>query len=176
VWVGDAGRKLVDHYSRAGQLLGSLGKRDDARKIPGLTTPSPHLDVAVAAGGAVVVTNPGRCAVETYDTGGGLKASWGRASNDLDGFCGCCNPTDLAILPDGKIVTSEKGLPRVKVYLPDGTLESLIAQPPDIAQAAAGIDLAVGADGRVWVLDPAARVVKVFARKESPGTGVTSHK
>ena len=165
IWVGDAGRKLVDHYSRAGQLLGSLGKRDDARKIPGLSTPSPHLDVAIGPRGEIVVTNPGRRAVETYDAAGGLKASWGRASNDLDGFCGCCNPTDLAILPDGKIVTSEKGLPRVKVYLPDGTLESLVAQPPDITPVAAGIDLAVGADGRVWVLDPAGRVVKVFVRK-----------
>ncbi len=164
VWVADAGRRLVDHYDRTGRFVGSIGKRDDARKIPGLLTPSPHLDVAIASGGLIVVTNPGRHVVETYTAQGELKGSWGRASNDLDGFCGCCNPTDIAVLPDGKIATSEKGLPRVKVYTPAGALESLVAEPPGISSAAVGIDLAADAKGRLWVLDPVAKVVKVYGR------------
>ena len=31
-------------------------------------------------------------------------------------FFGCCNPAQLAVLPDGRFVTAEKGIPRVKIY------------------------------------------------------------
>ena len=84
---------------------------------------------------------------------------------NIEGFCGCCNPTNIALLADGKIVTSEKGLPRVKVYRPDGTLESVIAGPEAFASRVVGLDLAVDAAERVMVLDPAAKTVRSFERR-----------
>jgi len=162
VYVADAGQRVVLRYDTQGNLLGRIGQKDPTRHIPGLVLPSPHLDVAMGADGRLRVTNPGRRRVEVYDRDGNLKGAWGRAGQDTAGFCGCCNPTDLALLPDGRTVTSEKGLPRVKVYDTAGALDAVVAGPDAFASAAAGMDLAVAADGRVLVLDPPARVIRVF--------------
>jgi len=41
-------------------------------------------------------------------------------------FVGCCNPINVATTPDGKVVTSEKMVARVKVFEPDGRLLAVI--------------------------------------------------
>lgn len=165
-WVADAGNRVVLRYDEAGQVRGRIGEKDEAKRVPGLVVPSPHLDVVAAPDGLIWANNPGRRAVETYTTKGDLISSWGHSSLDIEGFCGCCNPTDIALLPDGKVVTSEKGLPRVKVYWPDGALESVVAGPETFAPRVVGLDLAVDAAGRVMVLDPAAKTVRFFQRRE----------
>jgi len=166
VWVANAGDRVVLRYSRSGQLLGRLGERDDSRGIPGLVVPSWHLDVALGPDELLMVNNPGRLALETYTVDGEMKSSWRKASMEIDGFCGCCNPTDIAVLPDGRVVTAEKGIPRVKILGRDGTLSCVVAAPDDLSPAASGLDLAIDADGRVLVLDPQARRVRVFVRKQ----------
>ncbi|MFQ6130771.1 MAG: hypothetical protein ACE5R4_01930 [Armatimonadota bacterium] len=175
VWVADAGNRVVLHYDTSGRLLGQIGEKDDSRGIPGLLLPGPHLDVVVAPDGRLLVNNGGRWTIETYTAEGELESSWGRGSAAIDGFCGCCNPTDIALLPDGRVVTSEKGLPRVKVYSSDGTLECVVAAPADFSVSKAvlgecatrGLDVAVDREGRVLVLDPSARAVRIFARKDA---------
>lgn len=176
VWVADAGARVVWRYSRSGKLLGQIGKRDDSRGVPGLLVPSPHLDVAVPTSddpSLVWVSNPGRHRLEAYTPSGTLKRTWGKYAETMEGFTGCCNPTDFALLPDGRFVTSEKGVPRVKIYRSDGTLEALVAPPEVFSQKApghactsVGLDLAVDRRGRIWVLDPMARAVRVFASKQ----------
>lgn len=166
VWVADAGGRVVLRYDKAGQVRGRIGEKDEAKGVPGIVVPSPHLNVLVGPDGLIWVNNPGRRAVETYTVEGDLISSWGHSSLDLEGFCGCCNPTDIALLPDGKIVTSEKGLPRVKVHWPDGTLESVVAGPEAFAPRVVGLELVVDAAGRVMVLDPATKTVRIFERRE----------
>jgi len=166
VWVADAGGRVVRRYDKSGQVGGQIGKKNEARHIPGLIVPSPHLNVLVGPDGLIWVNNPGRHAVEAYTVEGDLISSWGHSSLDIEGFCGCCNPTNIALLPDEKVVTSEKGLPRVKVYWPDGTLESVVAGPEAFASRVVGLDLAVDAAGRVMVLDPAAKTVRIFERRK----------
>jgi hypothetical protein len=163
IYVGDAGQRVVLRYDVSGNVVGYIGQKDPARKIPGLVMPSPHLDVVVGPDGLLRVTNPGRRSVEVYDALGNLKASWGASGLDVTGFSGCCNPTDLALLADGLVVTAEKGIPRVKVYSGAGAFESVVAPPDALSATAAGMDLAVDAQGRVLVLDPPARVIRVFA-------------
>jgi hypothetical protein len=85
---------------------------------------------------------------------------------EIDGFCGCCNPTDIAVLPDGRVVTAEKGIPRVKILDRDGTLSCVVATPDDLSAAASGLDLAIDTGGRVLVLDRQARLLRVFAEKQ----------
>jgi len=165
VWVGDAGDRLVVRYSLAGKVLGSFGKRDSATGYPGLIVPSPHLDVAVTSAGNLLVTNPGTHRVETHAPDGKMISAWGRESPDIDGFCGCCNPTDVALFPDGSVVTSEKGLPRVKLYSPKGKFVGVVASADTFNENTNAIDLAVR-DGRVYALDKFNKVIRVYMSKQ----------
>ena len=164
VFAADAGNRVVLRYGPDGQIVGRIGAKDPDRNIPGLQVPSPHLDVAIGADGLLRVTNPGRREVEAYTFDGDLELSWGTSSVGIEGFCGCCNPTDIAVLPDGGIVTSEKGLPRVKVYDATGKLLAVVAPPEAFDEGAEGLDLATDAGGRIYVLDPRAAAVRVYEK------------
>ncbi len=169
VWVADAGNRAVVRYNLAGEVVTTLTGRDGSADSVGFIVPSPHFDVAMTAGGMLIVTNPGRRRVELRAGDGKLQSFWGEASQTIEGCCGGCNPTDIALLPDGRVVTSEKGLPRVKIYSAEGSLECVGAAPDDFSARARGLDLAVAEDGRIMVLDPPARAVRIFAPKGQSG-------
>ena len=67
----------------------------------------------MASDGLLRVVNPGRHRIEAYTFDGDLEFSWGKVSVGIEGFCGCCNPVNFAILSDGSFITCEKGLTRV---------------------------------------------------------------
>ena len=178
VYAADAGSRVLVRYDRSGKLAGRIGEKNPARHIPGFVIPSPYFDVEVHRDGLLRVTNPGRHRVEAYTVEGDLELSWGRASAAIDGFCGCCNPVNLAVLPAGGIVTCEKGLPRVKVYSVDGRFESVVAGTeafPENARAGAskdvsdgvanGLDAAVDARGRVYILDMMTAEIRIMTAK-----------
>lgn len=180
VLVADAGGRVVHRFDPAGKRLGDLARRDPAQDREGLVVPSPHLDVALTADGLVRVVNPGKHRVEAYTLDGHREAFWGASGEAVDRFCGCCNPVALAVLPDGRFVTAEKGIPRVKVYSREGKFECVVAGaevfapgPGRLDETRAdyqpeALDVAVDARGRVLVLDPAAKKVRFFEAK-SPG-------
>ncbi|MCP4903262.1 MAG: hypothetical protein GY906_40390 [bacterium] len=167
VLVADAGTKLVHRYDRQGQEIGVIGKKDEDRGISGFIVPSPFFDLAVGSDGFAWVVNPGRQSIENYAPDGSLRSSWGEAGMDIEGFCGCCNPTHLSVLPDGSFVTAEKGLPRVKVYAPTGKLKAVVAGPDQFTEGVVGLDLAVDEMGRILVLDPAQKAIRVFQEKSA---------
>lgn len=165
IWAGDAGNRVIVKYDPAGQVIALVGKKDPAKNAPGIVVPSPHLDVAASDDGGVWVANPGRHEIELYAADGTRTRSWGKTSFAIDGFCGCCNPTDFALLPDGRFVTAEKGLPRVKTFLADGEFEGVVAGPESFKPEVVGMDLATDPQGRIFVLDPATGSVRVYASK-----------
>ena len=81
--------------------------------------------------GLLYIANPGKHRVEVFTQDGIYQPelSWGEPSGRLDGFAGCCNPIDLAVLDDGRILTVEKAIPRVKIYRTDGELDTVVAGP-----------------------------------------------
>ena len=177
VYAADSGNRVVLRYDRSGRLVGRLGEKDPTRNIPGLVLPSPYLDVKLTAEGLVCVNNPGRHRVELYSPAGDLQHAWGRPSIAIDGFCGCCNPVAVAPLPDGRVVTCEKGLPRVKVSTAQGELDGVVAGPesfPENARIGAGetlsdgtkssLDAVVDPRGSVWVLDTVTGDLREFTR------------
>lgn len=185
VFVADAGNRVVYRCDSDGRVNLRLGEKNADRQVPGLVLPSPFLDVEPGADGLLRVNNPGRHKVEIYTRDGDLEQSWGRPGVAIDAFCGCCNPIALAMLPEGAgWVTAEKGLPRVKVYTPDGRFESVVAGPEQFAAVASedrearttadtvsdGLDVAVDAGGRVWVLDLVGGTVQVFRKRDKEGT------
>lgn len=169
VWVADAGDRAVIRCTPDGNATGVFGVKDPSKNVDGLILPSPYLEAVPAAGGSVWVSNPGRYRIELYSPDGRMKRAWGKGAFGIEGFSGCCNPTNFAIMPDGRFVTSEKGLPRVKVYRANGTFECVVAGREAFAPESAGLDLAVDARGRIFVLDPVSRSVRVFSRKGKAG-------
>jgi hypothetical protein len=175
LFAADAGRRVVWRFDRVGKLLGRIGEKNKERNIPSFIVPSPFFDVELHRDGLLRVTNPGRHRVEAYTFDGDLELTWGKPSFAIDGFSGCCNPINLALLPDGRIVTCEKGLPRVKVYSVTGVLESVVAGPESFAENAktcdpsdcttGGLDAAVDSQGRIYVLDLVTNEIRVMARK-----------
>jgi hypothetical protein len=178
IFAADAGSRVVLRYDKSGKLAGRIGEKNKERNVPGLILPSPYLDVKLARDGLLRLNNTGRHRVEAYTPGGDLEFSWGKPSNAIDGFCGCCNPVGLALLPDGRYVTCEKGLPRVKVYSPEGTFESVVAGPESFVENAkatfvkgtedcrlGGLDAAVDSQQRIYILDLVANDVRVMKHK-----------
>jgi sugar lactone lactonase YvrE len=178
VFAADSGSRVVFRYDRAGKVLGKVGEKNPERNYRGLIVPSPYLDVKAGRDGLLRVNNPGFHRVEIFTREGELEQSWGKASASIDGFCGCCNPIGLTLLPDGRVITCEKGLPRVKVYTAEGTLDGVVAGPEsfranakpgqlsDLADGTlGGLDAAVDSKGSVYVLDLVASEVHVMRPK-----------
>jgi hypothetical protein len=180
VFVADAGNRLVVHYDTAGKLLNYIGEKDKNRNIPGFHIPSPYFDVAVGSDGLLRVANTGRMRIEAYTFDGDLEFSWGKASVKLEDFTPCCNPVNFAILDDDSFVTCEKGLTRVKIYNADGAFAGVVAGPEQLVESGTcricyfpaqcqkgGFDVAVDAEGRIFVLDTVKNIVRIFSRKKA---------
>lgn len=175
VFVADAGNRIVWRYDRSGKLMRRIGEKDEQRKIPGFVVPSPFFDVELGADGLLRVANPGRRTIETYTIEGDLELSWGKPGAAIDAFCGCCNPGNIELLPDGRVMTFEKGLPRVKIFSATGEFDCVVAGPtsfsnpnksPEAVESGyGGLDGAIDQAGRVYVLDLVSLDIQVFAPK-----------
>ena len=165
VFVADAGGRCIRRFDTTGDFISEIGKRGPEDKDVGLVVPSPFLDCAVDQEGVLYVNNPGRLRVDRYDMNGKLLGSLGRAGMKPELFCGCCNPTNIAPMSDGRVATSEKGIPRVKVYDAQGKMLAYIRSEA-FAKNAAGMDLAVDTKGRIYVVDPMTCKIHIFALRE----------
>lgn len=179
VFVADAGNRIVIRYDKKGNIINRIGKKDPDRNIPGFVIPSPYFDLALAKDGLLRVVNPGKHRIEAYTPDGDLEFSWGFPSSKIEGFCGCCNPVNFAILPDENFVTCEKGLTRIKIYDPDGAFIGVVAGPEQLAKSqvakpcilpsqcrSGGFDIAVDNKGKVFVLDTLKNIVRIFEKNE----------
>lgn len=169
VFVADAGNRVISRFDKDGKLLNKFGTKDEKNDIPGLEVPSPYLDLAVNDEGHIWVVNPGKLGLERYQPDGSIVTSWYKPSVlKLEGFPGCCNPTHIAFTSKGELVTTEKGLVRVKMYdVTSGEFDGLVAGSALFPREQSVRDLAVDSRDRILVLDPQRSAVRVFARKES---------
>ena len=165
VFVSDAGEKVVYHYDHTGKLINRIGQKDPQNNIPGFVVPSPYFDIGINSSGQLWIVDPGRHTFMNFSYEGKVISTWGKVSMGVDGFCGCCNPSNFAFLADGSFITSEKGIERIKVYMPDGTYKYLVATPDSFEEGTRGIDLAVDSQDRILVLDPAKKKVRFFVKK-----------
>lgn len=165
VFVADAGNHIVWKFDKSGDRRRRIGDKNEAKDIPGFVIPSPFFDVAIDPDGFLWVANTGRHSLENYTEQGDLRSSWGEFSMEIEGFCGCCNPSHFIILEDGSFVTSEKGIARVKVHNRLGNLVSVIAGPDQFLERTVGLDLATDSSQRIFVLDPSKKAVRIFEKK-----------
>lgn len=174
VFVADAGNRIVRHYDITGKLVNRIGGKNPDKNIPGFVIPSPYFDLAVAPDGLLRVVNPGKHRIEAYTFDGDLEVSWGKTGAGLDGFCGCCNPINFALLPGGGFVTCEKGLTRVKIFDAQGNFVGAVAGPEQLTDGkwcicetpsqcqVGGFDVAVDGGGRIYVLDTLKNIIRIF--------------
>jgi len=178
VFVADAGNRIVLRYDINGNLINRIGGEDEDRNVPGFVIPSPYFDLVMRRDELLRVVNPGLHRIEAYTFDGDLEFSWGKYSTSIEGFCGCCNPINIAVLGDDSFVTCEKGLARIKIYGPEGAFVGVVAGPEQFGVTAhvcttpeqcqsGGYDVAVDAQDRIFILDTIKNVVKIFSRKKA---------
>jgi len=166
IYVADADARVVYQYNTNGQFLAHLGKGNAEKGIPDIIIRSTYFDVSIGRDDEIWMANPGHFSLQAFDAKGDFLSSWGKQSNEIDGFCGCCNPTNFAVLANGNFVTSEKSIPRVKIYSPDGKFMSVVAPPDKFDKGTKGLDLAVDSKNSIYILDPVRKQIRIFEKKQ----------
>jgi hypothetical protein len=160
ILVADASARIIRRFDAAGRQRNLIG---DQGKTKTFMLPNGRLDVNVDAAGVVRATDTGRHQVTAWTLDGAPLGKFGKfGMQDPADFVGCCNPINVATTPDGKVVTSEKMVARVKVFEPDGRLLAVIGTEhfdPMCTQ----IHLAVDSKGRILAADPVRRRIQVFS-------------
>jgi sugar lactone lactonase YvrE len=159
ILIADATARHIRRFNLEGRQIGELGIKSQ----PGFMLPNRSFDIAVDAQGVIWATDPGRHRVSSWNSDGVRIGHFGKfGQQNVADFVGCCNPVNLAIAPDGKIITGEKVKARVKVFGSDGKLLALIG-PEHFDQKAAHLYLAVDSKGRIIIADPVRLDVKIFS-------------
>lgn len=182
LFAADAGNREILRCDVEGRVLSRFGRNRGEDGNPGFAIPSAYFDMTAGADGLLWVTNTGRHRIEAYTPEGRFELGWGETGMAIENFCGCCNPVHCARLPDGRFITSEKGLNRIKLYDARGKFAGVVAgvehlvKDLELARRACancrigfGFDVACDAAGRVYALDPAARDIRIFAPRSAPG-------
>ncbi len=161
--VADAGKRKVYIYKeleKKAEFEGVSGTRN----LHGFIIPSAKFDIAVNNKDELWVVNPGMHSLQQYDEKGNLLNEWSKSSLNVEGFCGCCNPAHFTFLPDGRFVTSEKGMPRIKIYDEKGKLESVVAPPSKFVENGSACDVAI-LENIIVALDFDKKMIRIFEER-----------
>jgi len=164
IFIADVDGPRVHRFNNNGEKLNSFDGKGRIERDVGFVIPSPYFDLAIGPDDQLWVANTGLQSIENYEDNGELRSYWGEPSYKLDGFVGCCNPAQFAILSDGSFVTCEKGIVRIKVYHPSGQLESVVAPPNDFNLTSEPADLAVDENDGIYALDVSRKIIRKFER------------
>jgi hypothetical protein len=162
VYIADAGIRRVLAYDLEGNYRGEIRGESGEGSSHGFIIPSPNFHLAFDPEGELWVANPGIHTLQNYDEEGTLLASWSNSSPKIEGFNGCCNPAKFTFLPDGRFLTSEKGLVRIKIYSPEGKFESVVAAPEKFVTDGEAPDLAIDDQGNIIALDVDKKMIRFF--------------
>lgn len=160
VVFADAGTRRVYILNTDGSMVSFFGHEGEEFIIP-----SGYFDLRLLPDNNILVVNPGRTRIEKRDIKGNIITLFGEPGIAPDAFSGCCNPSHFTILPDGNIATSEKGISRIKIMTPGGTLSEYVATP-DMFTSALPFDLAADSKGRLFAASTYESKIFIFTRKE----------
>ena len=122
LFAADSGKHSIYRFDTDGNLDLTFGEGFVVYASPITMTYSPY-------SGLLYIANPGKHRIEVFTPDGIYKPelSWGEPSVNLSGFAGCCNPIGLATLDDGRILTVEKSVSRIKIFKTNGRLDGVVA-------------------------------------------------
>ncbi len=162
LFVADAGRKQIWVLDEQLMVQDSFRGESGVSEVHGFILPSMHFHLAINAEKELWVTNPGMHMLQNYSFNGRLRGHWGQTSFGIEGFSGCCNPYFFASLPDGRFVTSEKGIIRVKIHKESGELESVVAPDELFPGGEKAPAIAVDEEDNIWLLDFDKKMLRLF--------------
>jgi hypothetical protein len=119
VFVTDAGNKNFVRYAIDGEYIQTVISPNQ------FVIPSFSFDIE-AYNDTLYLINSGRHLIERYTIYGQYVDAWGKSGSDPGRFIGCCNPNFISFTPDGDLITSEKGVPRVSLYTRNGEFEEVL--------------------------------------------------
>lgn len=161
--IADAGKRKVYIY-RDSEKVSEFEGVSGVENTHGFIIPSAKFDLSVNNENELWVVNPGIHSLQNYDERGNLINSWRKTSLNIEGFCGCCNPSHFSFLSDGSFVTSEKSMPRIKIYNKKGEFESVVAAPDKFEENGRPSDIAVLND-MIVALDYDKKLIRIFEKK-----------
>ena len=162
VAFADAGMKRVYILNTDGSLRSFFGHEGEKFIIP-----SGFFDLTILPDNNILVVNPGKQRLEKRDPQGNIISTFGEPGLAPEAFSGCCNPSHYTMLNDEQVVTSEKGISRIKVMTTGGGLTEYVATPDQLSSALP-LDLAVGANGEIYAASNFESKLYVFTRKQNP--------
>ncbi len=162
IFIADAGKRKIYRYSLEGEILNEFDGKADEGALHGFIIPSPCFDIAINSEDELWIVNPGLHSLENYTFDGKLRRHWKHSGVNPEGFSGCCNPAHFTFLDDGRFVTSEKGLVRVKTYKESGEFEGVVAAPIKFADEAPAPDIAADSENNIYALDFDTKIIRVF--------------
>jgi sugar lactone lactonase YvrE len=167
ILVADAKGRCIRKYDRGGQWLSDIGKDN---RTKGFLVPNGCLNFGIDEKGIIHAANPGKHRIERYTLSGEMVGRFGRfGTHRPEDFPGCCNPTNLTLTPQARLVVTEKAPPRVKVYSTEGEFLALIGTEffdPVCKNMAVSAD----AQGCIYIVDTVHLNIHVFA-PEKPVSG-----
>ncbi len=152
VFAANSYTKKIYWFDFKGNIVKITGQKNAETPAIDFVVPSQYFDCAIGTDGHVWIVNPGRQLIVKLDSVGKEMVHWGKASTGPEGFCGCCNPSHLAILDDGSFITSEKGIPRVKKYDARGELQCVFNIK--FPEGTTGLDICTMGNNIVYILEP----------------------
>ena len=153
----DAGNKLVYILKKNGELHSMLGQAEEKFVVP-----SPYFDVALSDD-LLFIANTGHRRIETWTADGKKLSQFGEPGTAPGAFCGCCNPSHFAIIPQG-FVTTEKGINRIKILDHSGNFVEFVSSQNDFIPSIP-LDVA-SADGKtIYAANSVNSTLYLFKRK-----------
>lgn len=119
VFVTDAENKNICKYRIDGNFVKFINSPR------GFILPSYSFDIETI-NDTIYCVNSGRHQVESYTLDGDFIASFGQPGGKPGAFVGCCNPAYISFSPEGDIITSEKGNPRISLYQKNGKFKKIL--------------------------------------------------
>lgn len=160
--VADAGKRRILIFKKD-KLTNEIEGISGIKNLHGFIVPSARFDLSIDPENELWVVNPGMHALQQYTREGNLAGTWEKASLQIDGFSGCCNPAQITTLSDGRIVTSEKGMPRIKIYSSYGELISVVAPPSVFGKNTEASEVAAIGE-TIVALDTEQELIRIFEK------------
>lgn len=145
LWLADRSTATINAYNpESGAKMGSVGK--------GIRSCCGILGFGMGSRGEILVANLGAFRVDIYAPDGRAQGGFGKRGEDDHSFHGCCNPVNVAVLPDGRLMTVEKDETRIKIYDAAGkACQQVLKDVTELVQGCSYIPMAVDASGHVYL-------------------------